>query len=78
MFGPFIRVYIRTCDAPDFNLMSMGRYVSLVPVQSVFRDARKYAPICPLFMGRCVHAISRWQMRVCIMSVSRLSFFLTG
>ena len=78
MFGPSIRVYIRTCDAPDFNLMSMGRYVSLVPVQSVFRDTRKYAPICPLFVGRYVHAISRRQMRVCIMSVSRLPFFLTG
>jgi hypothetical protein len=78
MFGPSIRVYIRTCDAPDFNLMSMGQYVSLVPMQSVFRDARKYAPICPLFVGRCVHAISRRQMRVCIMSIPRLPFFLTG
>jgi len=76
MFSPSILIYSRPGNAPAVHLMSRGQYVSLVLVQSLFRDARFYVPICPLFMGRCVHAITRGQMRVCIMTVSRLLFFL--
>jgi hypothetical protein len=51
-FLPATMVYSRTYDAPVFNPMSMGRYVSLVPVQSLFRDAEKY-----LFRPSCFKKI---------------------